>query len=148
MRTTKKNLRKIIAEIVQVPVPDRRTGVVHKVEEEVTEEMLDDMISVLPLWQAGEHEQVEALLQDMHSLGRKQVHDYMNEAEELKVYGQMTGNVPDWVSDYFYNKFYESTGVNEMRISKKQLKRIIKEEYSRLKNTKVINKRIEFMEFK
>jgi len=105
MKITRRQLRQIIAEIVQIPIPDRKTRVVHKVEEEVTEEMLEDMISLLSLWEAGEHEQVETLLQDMHSLGRRQVHSYMEEAEEMKNYGQFTGNVPEWVTDYFHDKF-------------------------------------------
>ncbi len=107
MKLLRETIRDLLAEIVQIPVPDSRTRVVHNVEEEVTEEMLEDMISVLPLWEAGEHEQVATLLQDMHSLGRRQVHAYMEEAEEMKNYGQINGNVPEWVTDYFYDKFSE-----------------------------------------
>ena len=105
MKITRSQLRQIIAEIVQVPVPDRKTRVVHKIEEEVTTEMLDDMISALPFWEAGEYEYVVTLLQDIHSLGRKQIHAYMEEAEEMKNYGQIIGNVPEWVTDYFHDEF-------------------------------------------
>ena len=105
MKLLRETIRDLLAEIVQIPVPDSRTRVVHNVEEEVTEEMLEDMISVLPLWEAGEHVQVEELIQSMHFIGRIQLHNLMNAAEEMKNYGQINDNVPEWVTDYFHDKF-------------------------------------------
>ena len=75
--------------------------------EEVTEEMLEDMTSLLSLWEAGEYEQVETLIQDLHPIGHDQLHDLMNAAEEMAKYGQISDNVPEWVIDYFYDKFIE-----------------------------------------
>jgi len=105
MKILRKTIRSILAEIVQIPTPQQGNRYVHKVEEEVTEEMLEDMISVLPLWEAGEYEQVETLIRDLHVIGGIQLHDLMNAAEEMKNYGQIRDNVPEWVTDYFHNKF-------------------------------------------
>ena len=105
MKITIRELREIIAEIVQTPTPKRGERAVHKVEEEVTEEMLEDIISVLPLWEAGEYEQVEILIQDLHTIGRNQLHNLMNAAAEMAQYGQINDNVPEWVTDYFHDKF-------------------------------------------
>ena len=121
MKITETQLKKIIKEIVQVPKP-------HKVEEEVTEEMLEDMISVLPLWEIGEFDQVEALIQDLHPMGRTQLHNLMNAAEEMKNYGQINDNVPEFATDYFHKKFVDEwEEIQEMKITRRQLRRIIKE---------------------
>lgn len=105
MKHLRKYIRQLLAEVVQIPTPEFGKRAVHKVEEEVTKEMLEDMISVLPLWEAGEHVQVEELIQSMHFIGRIQLHNLMNAAEEMKNYGQINDNVPEWVTDYFHDKF-------------------------------------------
>ena len=121
MKITETQLKKIIKEIVQVPKP-------HKVEEEVTEEMLEDMISVLPLWEIGEFDQVEALIQDLHPMGRTQLHNLMNAAEEMKNYGQINDNVPEFATDYFHKKFVDEwEEIQEMKTTRRQLRKIIKE---------------------
>ena len=81
---------------------------IHKVEEDVTEEMLEDVISILPIWEAGEYEQAVTLIQDLHSLGKLQIHNLLNAAEEMKNYGQFDDSVPEWVSDYFEEKLVDS----------------------------------------
>jgi len=105
MKITMKQLREAIFEIVQRQQPTFPDKFVHKVEEEVTEEMLEDILAVLPIWEAGEHEQVEALIRDLHTIGRNQLHNLMNAAEEFKNYGQISDNVPESVIDYFEAKF-------------------------------------------
>ena len=107
MKLLRETIRNLLAEIVQIPTPKRGERAIHKVEEEVTEEMLEDIISVLPLWEAGEHKQAEALIQDLHTIGRIQLHNLMNAAEEMHIYGQIADNVPEWVTDYFHDKFSE-----------------------------------------
>ena len=97
-----------INEIVQVPTPQPGQRMVHKVEEDVTKEMLEDVLSILPIWEAGEHEQAETLMQDLHPLGRLQIHNLMNAAEEMKNYGQFDDSVPEWVTDYFHEKLSET----------------------------------------
>ena len=106
MKLLRETIRNLLAEIVQIPTPKRGERAVHKVEEEVTSEMLEDIISVLPLWEAGEYEQVETLIRDLHTIGGIQLHDLMNAAEEMKNYGQIRDNVPEWVTDYFHDKFF------------------------------------------
>jgi hypothetical protein len=44
MKITRKQLRKLVSEIVQVPAPKPGQRMVHKVEEDVTEEMLVDSL--------------------------------------------------------------------------------------------------------
>ena len=107
MSNLREYIRKLISEIVQVPTPKPGERMVHKVEEDVTEEMLEDVISILPIWEAGEYEQAETLMQDLHSLGRLQIHNLMNAAEEMATYGQISPDVPEWVTDYFHDKFSE-----------------------------------------
>ena len=107
MKITMRELRQIIAEIVQIPTPKFGERAIHKVEEEITEEMLGDIISVLPLWEAGEYEQVETLIQDLHTIGRNQLHNLMHAAEEMANYGQINDDAPEWVTDYFHDKFSE-----------------------------------------
>ena len=108
MKITRRQLRKLVSEIVQVPTPKPGQRMVHKVEEDVTEEMLEDIISILPIWEAGEHEQAVTLIQDLHFLGKLQIHNLMNAAEEMKNYGQFDDSVPEWVSDYFEEKLVDS----------------------------------------
>jgi len=106
MKLLRETIRRLLTEIVQRQQPTWPDKFVHKVEEEVTEEMLEDIIAVLPIWEAGEHEQAEALLQDLHSIGRNQLHNLMNAAEEMKNYMQIRDDVPEWVTDYFAEKFH------------------------------------------
>ena len=108
MKITRKQLRKLVSEIVQIPTPKPGQRMVHKVEEDVTEEMLEDVISILPIWEAGEYEQAVTLIQDLHTLGKLQIHNLMNAAEEMKNYGQFDDSVPEWVSDYFEEKLVDS----------------------------------------
>ena len=108
MKITRRQLRKLVSEIVQIPTPKPGQRMVHKVEEDVTEEMLEDVISILPIWEAGEYEQAVTLIQDLHSLGKLQIHNLMNAAEEMKNYGQFDDSVPEWVSDYFEEKLVAS----------------------------------------
>ena len=108
MKITRRQLRKLVSEIVQVPTPKPGQRMVHKVEEDVTEEMLEDIISILPIWEAGEYEQAVTLIQDLHFLGKLQIHNLMNAAEEMKNYGQFDDSVPEWVSDYFEEKLVDS----------------------------------------
>ncbi len=110
MKLLREAIRSLLSEIVQIPTPKRGERAVHKIEEEVTIEMLDDLISVLSLWEAGEYDQVETLVQDLHSLSRLQIHDLMNAAEEMKNYGQISDGMPEWVTDYFHDKFSEGWG--------------------------------------
>ena len=63
MKLLRGTIRSLLSEIVQIPLPKRGDRAVHKIEEDVTTEMLDDLISVLPLWEAGEYDQVETLIQ-------------------------------------------------------------------------------------
>ena len=106
MRITRRQLRKLMNEIVQRQQPTFPDKFVHKVEEEVTEEMLEDIISVLPLWEAGEHEQAESLIQDLHVIGPNQLYVLFIAAEEMKNYGQINPNAPEWVIDYFAEKLH------------------------------------------
>jgi len=101
-------IRSLLVEIVQIPTPQPGQRMVHKVEEDLTEEMLEDVLSILPIWEAGEHEQAETLMQDLHPLGRLQIHNLMNAAEEMKNYGQIDDSVPEWVTDYFHEKLSEA----------------------------------------
>ena len=105
MKLLRETIRSLLTEIIQIPIPKSGERAVHKVEEEVTKEMLEDVISVLDLWENGEQEQVEALMQDLHSMGKSQIHSLMNAAEEMKNYGQINDDVPMWVIDYFEVKF-------------------------------------------
>ncbi len=117
MKLTRRTIKAIIKEIVQVPTPTFPDKYVHKVEEEVTEEILENMISVLPLWEAGEYEQVETLIQDMHSMGKNQIHTLMIAAEEMKNYGQINDHAPEWVTDYFAEKFWGEQPIQELKES-------------------------------
>ena len=126
MSNLREYIRKLILEVVQIPTPKPGERMVHKVEEDITEEMLEDVISILPIWEAGEYEQAEALMQDLHHLGRLQIHNLMNAAEEMKNYGQVFPYFPEWVSDYFEEKLVAS--VHE---TKHRLRKIIKEEIGR-----------------
>ena len=110
MKLLRKTIRSLLSEIVQIPTPKMGERAVHKVEEEVTTEMLDDLISVLPLWEAGEYDQVETLIQDLHTIGRNQLHNLMHAALEMSEYGQINDNVPEWVTDYFHDKLSDGWG--------------------------------------
>ena len=107
MKLLRETIRNLLSEIVQIPTPERGKRAVHEIEEEVTTEMLDDLISILPLWEAGEYEQAETLIQDLHTIGRNQLHNLMHAAEEMANYGQINDDVPEWVTDYFHDKFSE-----------------------------------------
>ena len=105
MKSLRQYIRYLLKEVVQISTPEFGERAVHKVEEKVTKDMLEDIIAVLPIWEAGEHEQAEELMKSMHFIGTNQLHNLMNAAEEMKNYGQIRDDVPEWVTNYFAEKF-------------------------------------------
>jgi len=106
MKLLRETIRKLLAEIVQIPIPDFMEPAPHMIKEKITKEMLDDVIKFLPWFEDEEYETVENLLQDTYGMSKFQIHELLNTALESKTYGAISDNVPDWVNDYFYETFH------------------------------------------
>tara|TARA_Y100000593_G_C4181394_1_gene272202 strand:- start:133 stop:456 length:324 start_codon:yes stop_codon:yes gene_type:complete len=103
MKITRRQLRILLKEIAQHhwASPSRVL-----VREEITAEILDNIIAVLPIWESGEYKYAFSILEDLHSLPKEQANDLLMAASEMKKYGQYDDSLPMWIINYFYEKFH------------------------------------------